>query len=204
MLWARSDLATLRSCATGYTHFNSRHSGPIKPERWTLRFPSAEPTRLKDGTLKRTYIAKPLVAPSDKPVFGELAVLECLQRDGWSGVWVDTYHGTELFWRDMPQRSSKVDLFQEPEALNVYRGIVAEHGKRGGFFDVFAWRETYFLFVEYKGKGDRSNANERSWIEAAIRYGIDPGQLLIVEYSSLNWRGHRIERKPCSVHASEQ
>lgn len=82
----------------------------------------------------------------------------------------------------MPHRSSKVNLLQEPEALNAYRGIVAEHGKRGGFFDVFAWRETHFLFVEYKGKGDRSNANEKSWIEAAMHYGIDPAQLLIVEY----------------------
>lgn len=148
-----------------------------------MRFPSAEPPCLKDESLKQTYTAKPLVAPFGKPVFGELAVLECLQRDGWSGVWVDTYHGAELFRRDMPQRSAKVDLLHEPEALNVYRGIVAEHGKRGGFFDVFVWRETHFLFVEYKGKGDRSNTNERSWIEAAVRCGIDPGQLLIVAYS---------------------
>lgn len=183
MLWHRSDLTTLRSFATGYTPLDSRDGGPIRPERWTLRFPSSEPPRLKDGTLKQTYTAKPLVTPFSKPVFGELAVLECLQHDGWSGVWVDTYHGNELFWRKMPQQSSKVDLFQEPEALNMYREIVAEHGKRGGFFDVLAWRETHFLFVEYKGKGDRSNANERSWIEAAVRCGIDPGQLLIVAYS---------------------
>lgn len=182
MLWDRSDLATLRSFATGYTPFTPRDGNSIKLERWTLRFPTSEPPRLEDGTLKRTYMAKPLVAPFGKPVFGELAVLQCLQRDGWSGVWVDTYHGKELFWRDMPQLSSKVDLAQEPAALNVYRGIVAAHGKRGGFFDVFAWWETHFLFVEYKGRGDRPNANEKSWIEATIRYGVDPTQLLIVEY----------------------
>jgi len=183
MLWARSDLATLRSFATKYTPLDSCDGPPTRPERWALRFPSAEPPRLMDRTLKRTYTVKPLVAPFGKPVFGELAVLKCLQRDGWAGVWVDTYYGAELFWRDMPQLSSKVDLLREPAALNVYRAIVAEHGRRGGFFDVFAWRQTHFLFVEYKGKGDRSNANERSWIEAAIRCGIDPAQLLIVEYS---------------------
>jgi len=83
----------------------------------------------------------------------------------------------------MPERSSKIDLSLEPEALRQYRGIVAEHGKRGGFFDVFAWRQTDLLFVEYKGKGDRPNGNESSWIQAAIRYGINPAQLLIAAYA---------------------
>jgi hypothetical protein len=128
MLWARPDLATLRSFAIGHTPLDLRDGGPTNPERWTLRFPSAEPPYLEDGTLKRTYTAKPLVAPFGKPVFGELAVLECLQRDGWAGVWVDTYHGAELFWRDMPQLSSKVDLLREPEALNVYRRLSSSMG----------------------------------------------------------------------------
>jgi hypothetical protein len=148
MLWDRSDLATLRSFAIACLPLEGGDGSPIEPERWTVRFPRAEPLYLGDGVLKRTYTAKPLVASFGQPLFGELAIVECLQRDGWTGVWVDTYHGAELFWRDMPQRSSNVDLSAEPEALHVYRGIVAEHGKRGGFFDVFAWRQTQLLFVE--------------------------------------------------------
>ena len=81
----------------------------------------------------------------------------------------------------MPHQSSPADLSHEPESLKVYRAIVSAHGKRGGFFDVFAWRDTDFVFIEYKGKGDRANANEISWIEAALRYGITPSQLLFVE-----------------------
>jgi hypothetical protein len=133
--------------------------------------------------LKKTYTSKPLVSPFGRPLFGELAILQCLQLDGWTGVWIDTYHGRELFWRAMPHESSRVDLSTESEALRLYRGIVRRHRRRGGFFDVFAWRPGHVLFVEYKGKGDRPNANEASWIEAAIGYGIKSTQLLFAEYS---------------------
>lgn len=186
MLSDRSDLATLRSfaTATGQAQRRLSNGADVWVDRWTVRFPVCEPNRLAEGVVKKTYASKPLVAPFGQPLFGELAILRCLERDGWSGVWVDTYHGAELFWRDMPHQSSPVDLRQEPTSLEVYRAIVSAHGKRGGFFDVFAWRDSDVLFVEYKGKGDRANANELSWIEAALRDGITPSQLLFVEYAS--------------------
>jgi len=186
MLWDRSDLATLRSFANapGQAHRRLSDGADVWVESWTVRFPVCEPSRLPEGGAKKTYASKPLVAPFGQPLFGELAILRCLERDGWSGVWVDTYHGAELFWRDMPHQSSPVDLHHEPASLEVYRAIVSTHGKRGGFFDVFAWRDTDVVFIEYKGKGDRPNANETSWIEAALRYGITSSQLLFVEYAS--------------------
>lgn len=130
--------------------------------------PARQPESSAPGGLKKTYTVKPLVAPFGSLLFGELAILQCLERDGWTGVWVDTYHGSELFWRDMPHESSRIDLSSVPEALNLYRGIVTQHRKRGGFFDVFAWRAAHFLFIEYKGKGDRPNANEASFSDASF------------------------------------
>lgn len=186
MLWDRDDLSTLRSFSSELGHARRvlSDNSETAVERWAVRFPAAKPDRLPNGTLKKTYTVKPLVAPFERSLFGELATLECLERDGWSGVWVDTYHGKELFWRSMPHESFRVDLSAESEALAMYRGIVAEHGKRGGFFDVFAWRGSDFLFIEYKGKGDTPNANESSWISAALRYGVDPAQLMFAEYAS--------------------
>jgi hypothetical protein len=70
----------------------------------------------------------------------------------------------------------------DPKAWKLYTGIIDAHGKRGGFFDVLAWREADFLFLEYKGKGDRSNPNEPSWIKAAVHCGIRPEQLLVAAY----------------------
>ena len=184
MLWGHPDLKELRSFSSnpGWTLRELPGVGSVEIERWTVRFPPAEPSKLPESVLKKTYTTKPLVEPYEKPVFGELAILKSLDKDGWSGVWVDTYHGSELFWRDMPHQSSAVDLSDNPKILDTYRRIVSEHGKRGGFFDVLAWRDSELLFIEYKGAGDRPNSNEASWIAAALRTGIDSSQLLFAEY----------------------
>ena len=187
VLWRRRDLATLRSFASepDYTDLRLPDDTHTKVERWTVRFPPAKPDRLPGDALEKSYTVKPLTEPFDHSLFGELAILRCLERDGWAGVWVDTYHGGELFWRDMPHESSPVDLSEEPDALELYRGLVAEHrGRRGGFFDVMAWRDSEFLFIEYKGKGARPHKKESSWIAAALRYGIRESQLLFAEHAS--------------------
>jgi hypothetical protein len=184
MLWDRDELAALRgfSCdplQVRYVLSANRHT---EIEQWTVRFPLADPDRLLNETIKATYTNKPLVKPFDQPLFGELAIVRCLERDGWSAVWVDTFHGAELFWRDMPTKESPMDLGTESEVMRLYRGLVAENGKRGGFFDVLAWRDSEYLFIEFKGKGDKPNKNERSWVNAALRYGIQASQLLFAEY----------------------
>ncbi len=186
MLWDRADLTTLRSFASrpGQVRRRTSDDTDILLERWTVRFPASIPNRLPDGAAKQTYVSKPLVAPFGQPVFGELAILRCLEQDGWSGAWVDTFHGEELFWRDMPHQSQSVALSHEPQLLDLYRAVVAANGgKRGGFFDVFARRGGDVIFIEYKGEGDRANANEASWIRAALRHGIQASQLLFAEYS---------------------
>ena len=143
-----------------------------------VRFGRASPEHLKPGTLAATYTSKPLVTVDGAPYFGELAVLRWLERDGWSGVWVDTFHGRK-FWRDMPQRSAPVAL--PPEARALYDRIVAANGGRsGGFFDVMAWRDGQSVFVEYKGPGDRSNRNESRWIDAALAAGVSEHDLVVV------------------------
>jgi hypothetical protein len=58
MLWEREDLATLRSFATDHRSSGSEYGDGFGIERWTVRFPLAEPRRLAKGTLKATYTAK--------------------------------------------------------------------------------------------------------------------------------------------------
>jgi hypothetical protein len=124
MLWDRPDLATLRSFATACTPLRGGDGHPVEPERWTLRFPRDESPGEKGGVLPATYTKKSLVIPFGEPLYGEISVLECLRRDGWSGVWVDTFHAA--FWRYMPERSSSIDLSLKAEAFRVYAGIIAE------------------------------------------------------------------------------
>ena len=144
-----------------------------------VRCPSAVPPKLPEGTLKFTYTSKPLVTSvTGEAVFGELAILDALRKDGWDGVWVDTFHGGK-FWNQMPHVSAPVAL--PASAAKLYRTIVdANNGRRSGFFDVFAWKGSDFLFVEYKGPGDSSNKNETAWIVAARRAGVTDEQLLFV------------------------
>jgi len=150
----------------------------VKLRRLHVRFGRASPEHLKPGTLQATYTSKPLVTFDGAPFFGELAVLRWLERDGWDGVWVDTFHGRK-FWRDMPQRSAPVALPADARAL-YDRIVAANGGKASGFFDVMAWRDGQTIFVEYKGEGDRSNRNESRWIDAALEAGVSEHDLLVV------------------------
>lgn len=153
---------------------------------WTVRFPPAEADRLLPGTLARTYTSKPLVQLDGEPLFGELAIVRCLQKDGWDGVWVDAFHDRgrhKLFWQGVPHTTEPYDLSGAPHAWQMYRRIVELNGGRAaGFFDVLAWRGGELLFAEYKGKGDRENRNERAWIEAALTAGVLESDLLYVRH----------------------
>jgi hypothetical protein len=160
-------------------------SGPeVRIPRWTIQFPPADPDRLAPGTLGRTYTVKPLVDVDGEPLFGELAIVRWLQKDGWDAVWVDAFHSSKrrrLFWQGLPDRTAPYDLSKVPAAWTMYVKIVELNGGRvRGFFDVLAWQGDRLLFVEYKSKGDWPKKNERAWIDAAMRAAVHEGDLLYV------------------------
>jgi Holliday junction resolvase len=58
-------------------------------------------------------------------------------------------------------------------------------GTRGGCFDVLAWRDNQFIFLEAKRKyHDKIRDTQRRWIEAAISTGVASDKLIVVEWSS--------------------
>jgi hypothetical protein len=118
---------------------------------WTIRFLPASPSHLPECVLPKTYTNKPLVQVQQESLFGELAVLRWLQKDGWDGVWVDTFHDRgkgKLFWQGMPHATAPYDLSTTPHARDIYDEILAiRGGKAGGFFDVLAWKGSQLLFV---------------------------------------------------------
>lgn len=152
--------------------------GTVAIRALRIAFSRATPSRLPEGTLPSTYTAKPLVSVNGAAMFGELAIVRWLEKDGWEGVWMDTFHGAK-FWKSMPHKSLPVAL--PPAARALYDAIkVANGGKASGAFDVMAWRNGDFAFLEYKGAGDRSNRNEARWIAAALTAGVLPTQLWFV------------------------
>ena len=178
------NLDTLRELAIE-TSFSERKIGNeiIKIENLKIHFPQAFPAHLTDEIVSWTYRTKPLVVIDDEHLFGELAILRVLKKDGWDGVWVDTFHGggrSKVLWSDMPPLGNgKLPVHAE----GLYDKIMmANNGKSSGFFDVFAWRNGEYIFIEYKGEGDLANQNELGWIEAAISIGIKPNQMFFVTY----------------------
>lgn len=79
-------MATLRSFASEPGRRRRRLSDGklVEVERWTIRFPWAEPNRLPKDVLRKTYAVKPLVAPFGRGLFGKLAILQCLEREDGS------------------------------------------------------------------------------------------------------------------------
>ena len=143
-----------------------------------ISFSRATPNRVPEGTLPSTYTAKPLVSVNGAAMFGELAIVRWLEKDGWEAVWIDTFHGAK-FWSAMPHKAQPVAL--PPAARALYAAItIANGGKSSGAFDVMAWRSGDFAFLEYKGETDRSNRNEARWIEAALATGVLATQLWFV------------------------
>jgi hypothetical protein len=129
-----------------------------------------------------TYGGKAILELDGEPLYAELLVLRLLEKEGWQGVWVDSYRGK--FWTGMPHKTKAADLSEGRRAL-IDR-IKNKAGRRGGCLDVFAWRGKKVRFVELKRKGkDSIRETQKKWIEAARSCGITMSDLLIVE-----WRPH--------------
>ena len=70
---------------------------------------------------------------------------------------------------------------RDKDQVDLLAKKVADNGgKASGAFDVMAWRGSQFVFLEYKGPGDRPNRNQPRWIDAALRAGVSEADLLLI------------------------
>ncbi|MGH8512379.1 MAG: hypothetical protein ACREV8_00200 [Gammaproteobacteria bacterium] len=117
------------------------------------------------------------------PTWHEFVVLRLLERAGWRGVWAKNWGG-RAYWTDpgvvraLPDRTTQ--LIQE-------LGREADVGS-GGCWDVIAWREQCFLFVESKQRGkDALRTNQLAWLQAGMTH--DRVDFAIAEYVALTSQG---------------
>jgi hypothetical protein len=113
-------------------------------------------------------------------VFAELAVLRLFQREGWDGVWVDSYRQKYRvgYWEE----GAEVDLPPEREELlmQVYR----KAGGRKGCWDVYCWKGGVVVFAESKRRTrDGTRETQLRWMEAALAVGVPLERFLLVEWS---------------------
>lgn len=123
---------------------------------------------------------KPIVEWQGESIYPELAVARLLKRYGLDAVWIDSYRGK--FWDSMSHERTLPDAAREAYA----RILQANSGKRGGFWDVMAWRENDSVFIELKQNTpecrDRISEKQRNWLQSAIRAGFAEACFSVCEW----------------------
>jgi hypothetical protein len=152
------------------------------PNGDVLRVPKARPRFRRwcgsiPFSLGPTLRNKDMLDAKGEPVFAELATLRLLETAGWQGVWVDSFHRC---CRVAPDRS--ITLPAERAAL--LEQIENRVGKRGGCFDVYAWRDGSVLFAELKLSGkDTIRESQCRWLAGALACGLPIDSFLVVEWT---------------------
>jgi hypothetical protein len=142
----------------------------IATQRWALERwdGAADPPELK-----QIWARKPKFAVNGSRSCAELAILDHLRRDGWNGVWVSAFGAQELRsgWFPAPAFTKIAAAGAPVWAADIFESVRAEnHGKLGGFFDVFAWREPGEVrFDEAKVGPDRLRDTQRMFIQRTLR-----------------------------------
>ena len=130
--------------------------------------------------IEDTYGGKVILNYDGEPVFAELAILRAFQKDGWNGVWVDTY-GRKYrieYWND--KNGIGLPLDKQSILNTIYENL----GSKKGCWDVFCWKEYEIFFAESKRfSKDRIRETQVKFLEAALAYGLRKKSFLIVEWT---------------------
>ena len=134
------------------------------------------------------YGSKPVLSYENKPSFAEFVILQILIKDGWNGVWVETYGGTH-YLRSMPKgwtlKSEHVSIPEDKEELLQK---IWKTAKTTACFDVFAWKGGDVLFCEAKHSGkDKLTGAQTRFLKGALDCGVLPSSLLIAEWSATSF-----------------
>ena len=142
----------------------------------------------KGEPVKDSYGGKTVIDCDGEPLFAELAVLRTLQKEGWQGAWVDSYR--KKFRVGLPGVVEPIDLLEKPKKL--FDDIAVKVGGFKGCWDVFAWKEEDYLFLELKRESrDFIGDSQIKWLEASLDLGVPNDSFAILEWKL----DHPVERK---------
>lgn len=131
----------------------------------------------RGSPISDTYGGKAVLDCDGEPLFAELTVLRSLEKEGWSGVWVDSFR--RKFRQALPP--SQCDLPAGPKAL--FDRIATFNGTAQGCWDVFVWKPGEFIFAECKRcRRDRIRKSQLRWLEAALACGLTLDDFVIFEW----------------------
>jgi hypothetical protein len=121
---------------------------------------------------------KPFIELDGNPLFAELAVLRMFQKNGWSGVWVDSYG--KKYRNGLPSVEEPVALPVDKE--KIISLIRNTSGRFGGCWDVFIWKGDRILFLELKQKNEPIKDSQRDWLESSFKMNFTPENFALIEW----------------------
>lgn len=145
-----------------------------------LRFPQWTGAPFVDDFGKKSAA---LIELDGEHLFAELAVLRLLEKDGWSGRWVNTYSGgSEVWkylteWKDLPRAEQRTRPIEDSEPRQLLARIAGFNKPRRykGCWDVFAWRDSEFVFIECKRttptNKDVVSKEQLEWLRSTLYVG---------------------------------
>jgi hypothetical protein len=145
-----------------------------------MRFPRWTGTPFVDDFNKKSAA---MIELNGEHLFAELAVLRLLEKDGWSGRWVNTVGGggevwkylTE--WKDVPRNEQRNRVIEDAEPRQLLARIAQFNKPRRyrGCWDTFAWRASEFAFVQCKRTTPKSqgviNTEQQEWLRSTLYVG---------------------------------
>ncbi|HYH82228.1 MAG TPA: hypothetical protein VEX86_20635 [Longimicrobium sp.] len=158
-----------------------------------MRFPKWAGEPFADDFGKK---AAGMVELDGEHLFAELAVLRLLERDGWTGRWVNTYSGKgEVWkylteWRDVPRQEQRNRVLEEPEPRQLLARVATMNrpARYAGCWDVFAWRGDEFAFVQCKkgtAKPGALSTDQEDWLRSALYVGDE--RLTLRSFRVVQW-----------------
>ena len=159
--------------------FDLEKRGRVAVPRYHVEF-NANPGKSGIG-LDRGYAMKPLVMVDKQAMFAEIALLGLFTREGWDGVWADSFH--RKYFTRMPNQSKGASL--SPYINQVLARIAGNNGNsRSGCWDLILWRERTLLFVQLQNvrAGEEIKGARIAWLDAALKSGFSLSQFLVAEW----------------------
>ena len=130
--------------------------------------------------LRFTYGNKAEIDFEGEQLWVEIVVLRMLEREGFDGVWVDTFR--RCFRPDMPPAECELP---QP-AQSAYEAIGGKPWAAPGCWDLLVWRDEQIGFVELKRlKRERIQQGQVRWLSTALEKGFSANRFLVVEWDLL-------------------
>jgi hypothetical protein len=121
---------------------------------------------------------KPLLRFNGQPIWAEFIVLRELEAEGWQGVWINAWR--RAYWRN----PGEVAAVPAPIGDLIDR-IAKRTGRRGGCWDICAWRGAELRFIELKQRDrDELRPTQRAWRAMALEEGVPLSAFAIVEWET--------------------